>query len=133
MLAVLQYVTTTVEPFKLPYMSSMVVKKLLAMDVFFELKLKRESDDEVDIVQKGKPMDFFMLIVEGRVQAKIGSEGLIFESGPFSYYGLQVLKPIMDAFDTDHATTNNNPEKVRFLKMIPLLNSFSHLHLSFRI
>jgi len=109
MLAVLQYITTTVEPFKLPYMSSMVVKKLLTMDVFFELKLKKESDED-DIVQKGKPMDFFMLIVEGRVQAEIGSEGLIFESGPFSYYGLQVLKPIMDAFVTD---SNANLEKVR--------------------
>ena len=43
------------------------------------------------IIEKGKPIDYFVLIVEGRVQANIGREELIFESGPFSYYGLQVI------------------------------------------
>ncbi len=43
------------------------------------------------IIEKGKPIDFFVLIVEGRVQANVGKEELVFESGPFSYYGLQVF------------------------------------------
>jgi len=42
------------------------------------------------IIEKGKPIDFFIMIVEGKVQANIGKEELLFESGPFSYYGLQV-------------------------------------------
>lgn len=48
------------------------------------------NEDELIIIEKGKPIDFFVLIVEGKVQASVGKEELVFESGPFSYYGLQV-------------------------------------------
>ena len=45
--------------------------------------------------QKGKPIDFFMLIIEGRIEANVGKEELIFESGPFTYFGLQVSISIL--------------------------------------
>ena len=61
------------------------------MDVFREIKIKKQtSEEDLDIIEKGKPIDYFILIVEGRVQANIGKEELVFESGPFSFYGLQV-------------------------------------------
>jgi hypothetical protein len=31
-----------------------------------------------------------MLIIEGRIEANVGKEELIFESGSFTYFGLQV-------------------------------------------
>ncbi len=40
-------------------------------------------------------MDIFILIIEGRVEVSIGLEGLIFESGPFSFFGIQVLNDVM--------------------------------------
>ena len=61
------------------------------MDVFREIRIKKQTaDEDLILIEKGKPIDFFILIVEGRVQANIGKEELIFESGPFSFYGLQV-------------------------------------------
>ena len=46
--------------------------------------------------QKGKPIDFFMLIIEGRIEANVGKEELIFESGSFTYFGLQVLMQLIE-------------------------------------
>lgn len=43
---------------------------------------------------QGKPADFFLLILEGRVEVTIGREGLVFESGPFSHFGSQALAGI---------------------------------------
>lgn len=42
---------------------------------------------------QGKPADYFIMILEGRVQAEIGKENLVFESGPFSYFGTKSLLP----------------------------------------
>lgn len=39
-------------------------------------------------------MDFFVLILEGRVEVTVGKENLVFEGGPFSYYGTQALTGI---------------------------------------
>lgn len=40
---------------------------------------------------QGKPVDFFVLILEGRVEVTVGRENLVFESGPFTYFGTQAL------------------------------------------
>lgn len=43
------------------------------------------------IFTQGKPVDFFVLILEGRVEVTVGKESLIFEGGPFTHFGLQAL------------------------------------------
>lgn len=43
------------------------------------------------IFQQGKPVDYFVLILEGRVEVTVGQENLIFECGPFTYFGTQAL------------------------------------------
>lgn len=43
------------------------------------------------IFQQNKPVDFFVLILEGRVEVTVGRENLMFESGPFTHFGLQAL------------------------------------------
>jgi len=95
-LAVFQYLTTSVEPFKPPKMNDNVLKKLLALDVFKEIKLKKDktkiNEEDLIIISKGKAIDFFVLIIEGKVEVNIGREGLIFESGPFTYFGVQTLQ-----------------------------------------
>lgn len=40
---------------------------------------------------QGKPADYFVLILEGRVEVTVGRESLMFESGPFTYFGSQAL------------------------------------------
>lgn len=34
------------------------------------------------------------MILEGKVQAEIGKENLIFESGPFTFFGTRALIPL---------------------------------------
>ena len=53
------------------------------------------SDDELVLVRKGKPINYFILIIEGRVEVNIGREELMFESGPFSYFGIQTLSQVL--------------------------------------
>jgi metal transporter CNNM len=40
---------------------------------------------------QGKAVDYFGLILEGRVEVVVGKENMIFESGPFTYFGTQAL------------------------------------------
>lgn len=62
-------------------------------EVFFQIKKIKDwrNDKSTIIYQQGKPADYFVLIVEGRVEVTVGQENLIFESGPFTYFGLQAL------------------------------------------
>ncbi len=98
-LAVFQYLTTSVEPFKAPVMHDFVLKKLLSVDVYREIKVKKDrakmKQEDITIIRKGKKVDFFILIIEGRVEVNVGREELIFESGPFTFFGIQVLNDLM--------------------------------------
>ncbi|GLD58328.1 metal transporter CNNM4-like isoform X1, partial [Lates japonicus] len=38
-----------------------------------------------------KPVDYFILILQGRVEVEAGNENMKFETGPFSYYGVMAL------------------------------------------
>ncbi len=44
-----------------------------------------------DLIKKGKAADYFVLILEGRVEVTVGKESLVFESGPFSHFGSYAL------------------------------------------
>lgn len=69
--------------------------RLLKQDVIFHIKMKDKerfkSDPMCVIYQQGKPVDYFVLILEGRVEVTVGRENLVFESGPFTYFGSQAL------------------------------------------
>lgn len=54
-------------------------------------KSKGKNDPSMVIFQQSKPVDFFVLILEGRVEVTVGRENLVFESGPFTHFGLQAL------------------------------------------
>lgn len=48
------------------------------------------------VAKKGKPADYFVLILEGRVEVTVGKESLVFESGPFSHFGSYALNLTTD-------------------------------------
>lgn len=76
-------------------MSETILMRLLKQDVIFHIKMKDKerfkSDPACVIYQQGKPVDYFVLILEGRVEVTVGRENLVFESGPFTYFGSQAL------------------------------------------
>lgn len=74
-------------------MSETILRRLLNQDVIHQIKCKgKEKDDPCMVIyQQGKPVDYFVLILEGRVEVQVGRENLMFESGPFTYFGTQAL------------------------------------------
>lgn len=84
---------TAVDAFKKDIISEAILRRLLNQDVFHNIKSKGKLKDDPSlfIFTQGKAVDFFVLILEGRVEVTIGKEGLLFESGPFTYFGTQAL------------------------------------------
>lgn len=87
------YNFTAVDAFKKDIISETILRRLLNQDVFHSIKSKGKLKDDPSlfIFTQGKAVDFFVLILEGRVEVTIGKEGLLFESGPFTYFGTQAL------------------------------------------
>ncbi len=113
-LAVFQYLSTSIEPFKPVNINDQVLKKLLNLDIFREIKMKKDkSDEDLMIIHKGRPIDYFILIVEGRVEVNIGKEELVFESGPFSYFGIQTLTDVMQHVSPSSPTMMHNSSGAR--------------------
>merc|ERR1719510_2155253 len=115
-LAVFQYLTTSIEPFKNEFLAKVVLEKLLTMDIYREIKLKSaaktNSEEELTVVKKGKPINYFILIIEGRVDVNIGREELMFESGPFSYFGIQTLSQVLPSITSGLVTDSPSSPNV---------------------
>lgn len=74
-------------------LSETILRRLLSQDVVHHIKLKakEKNPQSILIYEQGKPADYFVLILEGRVEVTVGQEQLQFECGPFSYFGKQAL------------------------------------------
>lgn len=91
-LATYQYLSASVDLFKPDIISEQTLKRLLTQDIYLLIKKNKDKKDQnLFIYQQGKPVDFFVLILEGRVEVTVGKENLVFEGGPFTYFGLQSL------------------------------------------
>ncbi|CAB3262331.1 unnamed protein product [Arctia plantaginis] len=92
-LATFQFLSTSVDAFKPDTVSETVLRRLLKQDVIQHIKLKGKTkkDPSTYVFQQGKPVDYFVLILEGRVEVTVGRENLVFEAGPFTYFGVQAL------------------------------------------
>jgi len=130
-LAILQFLTTTVKAFSPEHVSRRIVQRLLNMDVYRELKISKKKDDliidenEGVLMTKGKPCDFFILILEGRVEVTIGKEEHKFQEGPFSYFGEQMLEQAMMIPQSPHVTTITNLNQENNIKNSNMNNNMN--------
>uniref|UniRef100_A0A8C1N9T0 Metal transporter n=1 Tax=Cyprinus carpio TaxID=7962 RepID=A0A8C1N9T0_CYPCA len=94
MLAAHRFLATEVSLFSPLQISDKVLLRILKHpDVIQEIKFN-ENDKRSQqhyLYQRGKPADFFVLILQGRVEVEAGNENMMFETGPFSYYGVMAL------------------------------------------
>ena len=85
----------TVDAFRPDIISETILRRLLSQDVIYHVKMKNKekgrNDPSAVIYTQGKPADYFVLILEGRVEVTVGRENLVFESGPFTCFGSQAL------------------------------------------
>uniref|UniRef100_A0A182J2L4 Uncharacterized protein n=1 Tax=Anopheles atroparvus TaxID=41427 RepID=A0A182J2L4_ANOAO len=108
-LATFQYLSTSVEPFRPEYVSEAVLRRLLTQNIVHQIKFNHaeKNDPRYNIITCGTQVDCFILILEGRVEVTVGKENLLFESGPFTYFGIQAL-----AKNIDYDVAVDTPEQV---------------------
>ncbi|KAK2824286.1 hypothetical protein Q5P01_021461 [Channa striata] len=96
LLATHRFLATEVEPFRPCHLSEKILLRLIKHpSVVQELKFnpKNKHASQHYLFQRNKPVDYFVLVLQGRVEVEIGKEALRFENGAFSYYGMPALIP----------------------------------------
>ncbi|XP_072335700.1 metal transporter CNNM1 isoform X1 [Scyliorhinus torazame] len=100
LLATHRFLATEVEPFKSTHISDRILLRLLKHpNIIWELKYdggNKMSPDQ-HLYQRNKPVDYFALILQGKVEVEISKEGLKFENGAFTYYGVPALYPMVSS------------------------------------
>ncbi|XP_060624177.2 metal transporter CNNM1 isoform X1 [Anolis sagrei] len=100
LLATHRFMATEVEPFKMPYLSDKILLRLLKHpNVIQEMKFdhKNKRAPEHYLYQRNRPVDYFILLLQGRVEVEVGKEGLRFENGAFTYYGVPAIMAAVSA------------------------------------
>ncbi|KAM6347445.1 LOW QUALITY PROTEIN: metal transporter CNNM1 [Alca torda] len=100
LLATHQFMATEVEPFKSPYLSEKILLRLLKHpNVIQELKYDRKNKKAAEhyLYQRNRPVDYFVLILQGKVEVEVGKEGLRFENGAFTYYGVPAITAVLSS------------------------------------
>ncbi|XP_013139294.1 PREDICTED: metal transporter CNNM4-like [Papilio polytes] len=120
-LATFQFLSTSVDAFRADMISETVLRRLLKQDVIHHIKL-RGDEDKNDlkryVFQEGKPVDYFVLILEGRVEVTVGRENLVFEAGPFTYFGVQALTQNIGVAETPAPSTLGSLQNLNMDSML---------------
>ncbi|XP_056135709.1 metal transporter CNNM2 isoform X2 [Lampris incognitus] len=121
LLATLRFLATEVEPFGPVQMSEKILLRLLKHpNVIQELKYneKNKLAAEHYLFHRNKPVDYFILILQGKVEVEAGKEGMKFEAGPFSSYGMMALtaspenKSPPRPFGLNHSDSLNRSDRI---------------------
>ncbi|XP_029356352.1 metal transporter CNNM2 isoform X6 [Echeneis naucrates] len=121
LLATLRFLATEVEPFAPVQMSEKILLRLLKHpNVIQELKYdeKNKRAAEHYLFHRNKPVDYFILILQGKVEVEAGKEGMKFEAGPFSFYGMMALtsspenKSPPRPFGLNHSDSLNRSDRI---------------------
>ncbi|XP_028415006.1 metal transporter CNNM2-like [Dendronephthya gigantea] len=91
-LASFQYLSTVVDAFSEDKITANVLKQMLKRkDVVLDIKIKDAPKESLVLYEKGKSVDYFMMIVQGRVDVTVGMEEFRFPQGAFSFFCQDVL------------------------------------------
>uniref|UniRef100_A0A8C5NU84 Metal transporter n=1 Tax=Junco hyemalis TaxID=40217 RepID=A0A8C5NU84_JUNHY len=92
LLATHRFMATEVEPFKSPYLSEKILLRLLKHpNVIQELKFDRKNKKAAEhylYQQRGRP---------AKMPVEVGKEGLRFENGAFTYYGVPAIMAVVSS------------------------------------
>ncbi|XP_044521466.1 metal transporter CNNM2 isoform X3 [Gracilinanus agilis] len=122
LLAMHRFLATEVEAFSPSQMSEKILLRLLKHpNVIQELKYdeKNKKAPEYYLYQRNKPVDYFVLILQGKVEVEAGKEGMKFEASAFSYYGVMALT----APSSHRAAIYSLPPSEKDLRLNNQLNS----------
>ncbi|XP_061840276.1 metal transporter CNNM1-like isoform X5 [Nerophis lumbriciformis] len=109
LLATHRFLSTEVEPFKPAHISEKILLRLIkhpsvVQELNFDDKHKRASQHF--LFQRNKPADYFVLVLQGRVEVEFGKEALKFDNGAFSYFGV----PALMSADSRSPSRSNAPD-----------------------
>ncbi|XP_028827497.1 metal transporter CNNM1-like [Denticeps clupeoides] len=96
LLATHRFLSTEVEPFKPSHLSEKILLRLIKHPCVvqeFKFDEKNKQAPQHFLFQRNKPVDYFVLILQGRVEVEFGKEALHFENSAFSYYGVPAIMP----------------------------------------
>ncbi|XP_004277826.1 metal transporter CNNM4 [Orcinus orca] len=94
LLAAHRFLSTEVPQFSPSLISEKILLRLLKYpDVIQELKFDEHNKYYVRhyLYTRNKPADYFILVLQGKVEVEAGKENMKFETGAFSYYGTMAL------------------------------------------
>uniref|UniRef100_A0A8C2HVJ9 Metal transporter n=1 Tax=Cyprinus carpio TaxID=7962 RepID=A0A8C2HVJ9_CYPCA len=101
-------VSSEVNLFSPSQISEKVLLRILKHpDVIQEIKFNENNKKSAHhyLYLRGRAVDFFILILQGRVEVEAGSENMKFETGPFSFYGVMALSaPTLGETNTHNIT-----------------------------
>ncbi|XP_060931699.1 metal transporter CNNM4 isoform X1 [Limanda limanda] len=123
MLAAHRFLATEVSLFSPFLITEKVLLRILRHpDVIQELKFNENDKRSPQhfLYQRGKPVDYFTLILQGRVEVEAGTENMKFETGPFSYYGVMALStPTMEFRSPSHGGNLNRSASLSCTERAP--------------
>ncbi|OWK10390.1 CNNM4 [Cervus elaphus hippelaphus] len=107
LLAAHRFLSTEVPQFSPSLISEKILLRLLKYpDVIQELKFDEHNKHYVRhyLYTRNKPADYFVLILQGKVEVEAGKENMKFETGAFSYYGTMALSSAPSDRSPSHPT-----------------------------
>ncbi|NXW83196.1 CNNM4 protein, partial [Alopecoenas beccarii] len=119
LLAAHRFLSTEVTLFTPNFISEKILLRLLKYsDVIQELKFDEENKKSPRhfLYCKNKAADYFVLILQGKVEVEAGKECMKFEAGPFSYYGMMALgpNPVSETRSPSHVSSLNRSASLSY-------------------
>ncbi|XP_032419260.1 metal transporter CNNM1-like [Xiphophorus hellerii] len=126
LLATHRFLSTEVEPFKPAHISEKILLRLIKHpSVVQELKFdeKNKQAQHHFLFHRNKPVDYFILVLQGRVEVEFGKEALKFENGAFSYFGVPAI------MSTVHRSPSHSSESMLYAGSLGQLNGGGNFYL----
>ncbi|NXI47699.1 CNNM4 protein, partial [Galbula dea] len=118
LLAAHRFLSTEVSLFTPNFISEKILLRLLKYsDVIQELKFDEENKKSPRhfLYCKNKAADYFILILQGKVEVEAGKECMKFEAGAFSYYGVMAIsQPPAEMRSPSHVSSLNRSASLSY-------------------